>query len=58
MIGTAVPKQVRTKPLPASVAEELRGYQGAQYTVTADKLLVVDAGAGRIVAIVPGMDVP
>jgi hypothetical protein len=57
MIGTAVPRQVRLKPLPAPVADELKGYQGAQYTVTNNKLLVVDAGAGRVVAIVPDMGI-
>jgi hypothetical protein len=55
MIGAAVPRQVELKDLPQEVTSVMNGYAGAQYTLVRDSLVIVDAQARRIVAIVPGM---
>jgi hypothetical protein len=54
-IGVAVPKQVPLKPLPSGASDLLQGCQGDMYTMVGDQLVIVDAQAGRVVAIVPNI---
>jgi hypothetical protein len=54
-IGTAVPRQQQLADLPADVAKALNGFDGSQYVIVRDRLVIVDAPSRRVVAIVPGV---
>jgi hypothetical protein len=53
MIGTAVPRQVQLKDVPAEVTQVMNGYWGDQYVLVKDELVIVDQHSRRVVAIVP-----
>ncbi len=55
MIGTAVPRQVDLKDLPAEIAQAMNGYQGDQYLLVKDEMVIVDRESRRVVAIVPAV---
>ncbi len=52
-LGAAVPQQVRLQKLPPELASVMQGYQGDEYVVVGDQLVIVDPSARRVVAIVP-----
>lgn len=52
-IGAAVPNQVTLQKLPQKIASTMGGYQGDDYVIVGSQLVIVDAGARRVVAIVP-----
>lgn len=52
-IGAAVPAQVALQKLPAKISSTIGGYQGDDYVIVGSQLVIVDAGARRVVAIVP-----
>ena len=54
-IGAAVPQQVELQKLPAEVSSVIGGYQGDDYVLVGDQLVIVDPGARRVVAIVPNI---
>jgi hypothetical protein len=53
MIGTAVPRQVQLKDLPPEVTQAMNGFQGDQYILVQDEVVIVDHESRRVVAIVP-----
>ena len=54
-IGAAVPQQVALQKLPPQISSVLGGYQGDDYVLVGDQLVIVDPGARRVVAIVPNI---
>lgn len=52
-IGAAVPAQVNLQKLPQKISSAMGGYQGDDYIIVGNQLVIVDAGARRVVAIVP-----
>jgi hypothetical protein len=52
-IGAAVPQQVTLQKLPDQVVSALQGFQGDQYVLVGNQLVVVEPIARRVVAIVP-----
>jgi hypothetical protein len=54
-IGAAVPRQVELGDMPAPASQALGGYEGSQYLLVRDQLVIVDRSARRVVAIVPGV---
>ena len=55
MIGTAVPNQVALKDIPPEITHVMNGYQGAQYVLVQDEMVIVDQHSRRVVAIVPAV---
>lgn len=55
MIGTAVPRQVVLKHRPPEIAQVMNGYQGDQYLLVQDEMVIVDHASHRVVAIVPAV---
>jgi len=54
-IGAAVPRQVELQKLPDQISSVLGGYQGDDYLIVGDQLVIVDQSARRVVAIVPNI---
>ena len=54
-IGAAVPQQVELQKLPAEVSSVLGGYQGDDYVLVGDQLVIVEPSARRVVAILPNI---
>jgi hypothetical protein len=54
-IGAAVPQQVKLQKLPSQISSVIGGYQGDDYLLVGDQLIIVDPSARRVVAIVPGI---
>lgn len=54
-IGSAVPRTTELRKLPAEIVSAMGGFQGDDYVLVGDQLVVVDSNARRIVAIVPGV---
>jgi hypothetical protein len=52
-IGAAVPQGVELRKLPTEVVSAIGGYQGDDYVLVGSQLVIVDANARRVVAIVP-----
>ena len=52
-IGAAVPKQIPLKQIPTDLASALNGFQGQDYVLVGTQLVIVDASARRVVAIIP-----
>jgi hypothetical protein len=52
-IGAAVPKQIPLKQIPTDLASALNGFPGQDYVLVGNQLVIVDAGARRVVAIIP-----
>jgi hypothetical protein len=52
-VGAAVPRQAELRDLPKDLAAILQGYSGDKYVLVRDQLVIVDAKARRIVAIIP-----
>ena len=52
-IGAAVPRNVQLRPLPPQISGVLGGFQGDQYVLVRDQLVIVDPNARRVVAIAP-----
>jgi hypothetical protein len=55
VIGAAVPRQAQLKDLPATLADMLNGYNGDQYILIRDQMIIVDHQSRRIVAVIPGV---
>ena len=55
MIGAAVPNQVALKGIPAEVSQAMNGYQGDNYLLVGDEMVIVDQNTRRVVAIVPAV---
>ena len=53
-IGAAVPRQIQLHKLPQKIVSALGGFQGDDYVLVGDQLVIVDNNARRVVAIVPG----
>jgi hypothetical protein len=53
MIGTAVPRQVPLKDIPPEITQVMNGYNGDQYLLVQNEMVIVDHGSHRVVAIVP-----
>ncbi len=51
-IGAAVPRQIPLKPLPKELSEILQGYQGDQFALVQNQLVIATQGR-RIAAIIP-----
>jgi len=54
-IGAAVPQQVELQKLPSQISSVIGGYQGDDYLLVGDQLVIIDPSARRVVAIVPGI---
>ncbi len=54
-IGAAVPQQVELQKLPPEIWSVINGYQGDEYVLVGDQLVIVDPSARRVVAIVPSI---
>jgi hypothetical protein len=54
-IGAAVPRKVELQKLPAQISSVIGGYQGDDYLIVGDQLVIVDRSARRVVAIVPNI---
>ncbi len=54
-IGAAVPQDVRLQKLPPEMSSAMGGYQGDDYVLVGDQLVIVDPSARRIVALVPNI---
>ena len=54
-IGAAVPRKVKLQKLPAQISSVIGGYQGDDYLIVGDQLVIVDPSARRVVAIVPNI---
>jgi Protein of unknown function (DUF1236) len=54
-LGTAVPKQVRLKRLPAHLAQVLNRFRTNQYVIVGKQLVIVDPNTRRVLAIVPNV---
>jgi hypothetical protein len=55
VIGAGVPHEVALHDLPNEIADALRGYNGDQYLLVRDQLVIVDRASRRIVALIPGV---
>ncbi|MGE3993171.1 DUF1236 domain-containing protein [Pseudorhodoplanes sp.] len=53
-VGSAVPRDQELKATPKDVTGILKGYQGSDYLLVRDQLVIIDHEARRVVAIVPG----
>ncbi len=54
-IGAAVPHQVELQKLPSQISSVIGGYQGDDYLIVGDQLVIIDPNARRVVAIVPNV---
>jgi cytochrome c len=54
-IGAAVPQDVPLHKLPPELSSAMRGYQGDDYVLVGDQLVIVDPNARRVVALVPNV---
>jgi cytoskeletal protein RodZ len=54
-VGAAVPQQVELQKLPPQISSVIGGYQGDDYLIVGDQLVIVDPSARRVVAIVPNV---
>lgn len=54
-IGAAVPQQVELQRLPSQISSLIGGYQGDDYLLVGDQLVIIDPSARRVVAIVRGI---
>jgi Protein of unknown function (DUF1236) len=54
-IGAAVPQQVELQKLPPQISSAIGGYQGDDYLIVGDQLVIVDPNARRVVAIIPNI---
>ena len=52
-VGAAVPQDVPLQELPPEILSALGGYQGNDYVLVGDQLVIVDPTARRVVALVP-----
>ena len=52
-VGAAVPQQVPLKQIPTDLASALNGFQGDDYVLVGNQLVIVDAAVRRVVAIIP-----
>jgi hypothetical protein len=52
-IGSRVPDQFPLAPLPHELSGMLQGYDGSDYALVGDQLVIVDHNARRVVAIIP-----
>lgn len=52
-VGAAVPQEVKLQPLPLPIVSAMAGFQGDQYIIVGTQLVIVDANARRVVAVVP-----
>lgn len=52
-IGAAVPQDVPLQKLPPEISSAMGGYQGNDYVLVGDQLVIVDPSARRVVALVP-----
>lgn len=55
VIGTAVPQDVPLQKLPPEMSSATGGYQGDDYVLVGDQLVIVDPSARRVVALVPNV---
>lgn len=51
MIGTAVPRQVPLKDIRPEVTQVMNGFNGDQYVLVQDEMVIVDHDSRRVVAI-------
>ena len=51
-IGTAIPRDIRRSPLPATVIEVYPVWRGYEYIMVEDEILIIDPATMRIVAII------
>jgi len=54
-LGAAVPQQVALADLPTDASDILHGYSGDKYVMVGDQLVIVDAQARRVVALIQGI---
>ncbi len=54
-IGASVPSSAPKADLPAEITDLLGGYQGDQYVLVHDKLVIVDQHSQRVTAIISGV---
>ena len=54
-IGGAVPLQIALQKLPLRISSAIGGYQGDDYLIVGDRLIIVDPNARRVVAIIPNI---
>jgi hypothetical protein len=52
-VGAAVPQDVPLQKLPPEISSAMSGYQGDDYVLVGDQLVIVDSTARRVVAVVP-----
>ena len=52
-VGAAVPQDVPLQKLPPEISSAMGGYQGVDYALVGDQLVIVDPSARRVVALVP-----
>ena len=52
-VGAAVPQDVPLQKLPPEISSAMGGYQGNDYVLVGDQLVIVDPTARRVVALVP-----
>ncbi len=51
-IGTAIPRDIRLSPLPATVVDVYPVWRGYEYVMVEDEILIIDPATMRIVAII------
>jgi len=51
-IGTAIPRDVRLAPLPATVIDVYPVWRGYEYVMVEDEILIIDPATMRIVAVI------
>ncbi len=54
-VGAAVPQDVPLQKLPPEMSSAIGGYQGDDYVLVGDQLVIVDPSARRVVALVPNV---
>jgi len=52
-VGAAVPQEVPLQKLPPEISSAMGAYQGNDYVIVGDQLVIVDPTARRVVALVP-----
>ncbi|TFW56016.1 DUF1236 domain-containing protein [Bradyrhizobium sp. MOS001] len=52
-VGTVVPRDVRLQPLPAEVVEIVPQYQGYNFVLVKDEIVIVEPSSYKIVAVMP-----
>jgi hypothetical protein len=53
VVGSGIPRAVQLQDLPTELADVLGGYNGDQYLLVRDQMVIVDRGSRRIVALIP-----